>query len=325
MNGLLKMIVAVVTVSMALGVWTACSQEDPEPTPFTAPATVPAAATTSSPVSPVPLTATPAAAPIETAPAPRTETPPTISPTSRYPEGSSLRLISSRSAAAPSSALIGVSIGSHSSVVPQTVPAEGGLTVSAIGSVTVAADEAYVIVVPEQFYGPSGPEQITDDDRRQIRETLAELGIPEESVEFENLATYGPSSISVEVELDELADKRESILDAVEDVIRRYESHGVIYGLSEENCEGALSLARREAIPSAERAADDLAQALGVSRGRVIGALEYPLTTPGFVQSGIIVNACGAPALLPYPNLVPFDAEPEVEVTVGLQITYNIR
>ena len=196
---------------------------------------------------------------------------------------------------------------------------------SAIGSVTVAADEAYVIVVPEQFYGPSGPEQITDDDRRQIRETLAELGIPEESVEFENLATYGPSSISVEVELDELADKRESILDAVEDVIRRYESHGVIYGLSEENCEGALSLARREAIPSAERAADDLAQALGVSRGMVIGALEYPLTAPGFVQSGIIVNACGAPALLPYPNLVPFDAEPEVEVTVGLQITYNIR
>ena len=196
---------------------------------------------------------------------------------------------------------------------------------SAIGSVTVAADEAYLVVVPEQRYGPSGPELMTDDDRQQIRENLAQIGLPEESVEFENLARYGPSSISVEVELDELAEKRESILDAVEDVIRRYESHGVIYSLSEETCEGALSLARREAIPRAERAADDLAQALGVSRGMVMGALEYPLTTAGFVQSGMIAHACGAQASLPYPNLVPFDAEPEVEVTVGLQITYNIR
>ena len=328
MNGLLRVIVAVLVVSMVLAVWTACSQEDPAPTPITAPPTEPAAAITSLPVSPVPLTATPSAASIGTAPAPRTETAdtsPTVSPTRRESEGGSLRLISSRSAAAPSSGLIGVSIGSHSSVVPQTVPAEGGLTVSAICSVTVEADEAYVVVVPEQRYGPSGPEEMTDDDRQQIRDNLAEIGIPEASVEFENLARYGPSSISVEVELDELAEKRESILDAVEDVIRRYESHGVIYSLSEENCEGALSLARRKAIPSAERAAQDLAQALGVSRGMVIGALEYPLTTAGFVQSGMIAHACGAQAFLPYPNIVPFDAEPEVEVTVGLQITYTIQ
>ncbi len=93
MNGLLKMIVAVATISIALGVWTACSQEDTEPTPFTAPTTVPTAATTSSPVSLVPPTATPTAAPIETAPAPRTKTSPAISLTSRDPQGGSLRLI----------------------------------------------------------------------------------------------------------------------------------------------------------------------------------------------------------------------------------------
>ena len=27
----------------------------------------------------------------------------------------------------------------------------------------------------------------------------------------------------------------------------------------------------------------------------------------------------------PYPNLMPFDADQEVEVTVGLQVTYGIR
>ena len=205
------------------------------------------------------------------------------------------------------------------------MPTEGGLTVSAIGSVTVAADEAYVVVMPEQRFSSSGPEQMTDEDRQQIRENLAGIGVLEEAVEFENLAIYGPSSISVEVELDELAEKREPILDAVEQVIRRYESHGVIYSLSEENCESALSLARREAIPRAERAADDLAQALGVSRGTVIGALEYPLTTSVYGLAGVSPYGCGAQESSPYPNLVPFDAEPEVEVTVGLQITYSIR
>ena len=234
-------------------------------------------------------------------------------------------MISSRSSTAPSSVLIGLSGGSHRSSLPQTVPTEGGLTVSAIGSVTVAADEAYVVVMPEQRFSSSGPEQMTDEDRQQIRENLAGIGVLEEAVEFENLAIYGPSSISVEVELDELAEKREPILDAVEQVIRRYESHGVIYSLSEENCESALSLARREAIPRAERAADDLAQALGVSRGTVIGALEYPLTTSVYGLAGVSPYGCGAQESSPYPNLVPFDAEPEVEVTVGLQITYSIR
>ena len=49
--------------------------------------------------------------------------------------------------------------------------------------------------------------------------------------------------------------------------------------LSQENCAGALSLARREAIPTAERAADDLAAALELDRGEVLGVLEYPLVT----------------------------------------------
>ena len=328
MNSLLRVTLVVLVATMALAVWTACGQEDSAPPPTAAPSTETAATTTPPSVSPVPPTENPAGSPMGTAPAPSTTTAatfPAVAPPGREPEGDSPRLISSRSATAPSSIMIGLSSGPHSSLVPQTVPTEGGLTVSAIGSVTLAADEAYIVVVPEQRYSSSGLEQMTDEDRQQIRDNLSQIGIPEEAVEFENLALYGPSSISVEVELDELVEKSEPILDAVEQVIRRYESYGVIYSLSEENCEGALSLARRQAIPRVERSADDLAQALGVSRGMVIGALEYPLTASVYGLAGISAHACGVQASLPYPNAVPFDAEPEVEVTVGLQITYSLR
>ncbi len=332
MNGLPRVMLAVLAATMAVAVLVACGQETPAP-PITSAPTVVAptetvAATTPSSVSPVARTENPTSTPVATAlsaPTTTAATSPTVPPVTLESGGASLRLISSRSSTAPSSVLIGLSGGSHRSSLPQTVPTEGGLTVSAIGSVTVAADEAYVVVIPEQRYGPSGPEQMTDEDRQEIRENLADIGVPEEAVEFQNLAIYGPSSVSVEVEFDELDEKREPILGAVEQVIRRYESHGVIYSLSEENCEGALSLARREAIPRAERAADDLAKALKVSRGTVIGALEYPLTASAYGLAGVSLYGCGAQESSPYPNLVPFDAEPEVEVTVGLQITYSIR
>ena len=242
--------------------------------------------------------------------------------------GGPLRVITSRSVAIPSSS--GTSLllyGSPASpgLDHQSVPVPGGLTVSAIGVVTVAAEEAYVVIVPEQVYGPSGLEQMTDGDRQDIRDEMAEIGIPEEDVEFSTLARYGPSAISVEVTLDQLTEKRNLIVDAAEEVIRRSESYGVIYALSDEHCEGVVSLARREAIPAAERAADDLAEGLGVDRGAVTRALEYPLANLayGFASTGI--RSCGAQSTAPYPNLVPFDAEPEVEVTVGLQITYAIR
>ena len=323
---------AVLVLTMAAGLSVACGQDMPPPQPTFSPTAIPSPEATTaiaaSAVSPVPPTGQPAPTLMAIVPAPRAttaDTPSAVAPARSDSESASLRLISSRSVTAPSSILIGRSVGSHDSILPQNVPTQGGLTVSAIGSVTVAADEAYLVVVPEQRFSSSGPEQMTDEDRHQIRENLAQIGVPEEAVEFENLAIYGPSSISVEVELDELVEKRETILDAVEQVIRRYESHGIIYSLSEENCEGALSLARREAIPRAEMAADDLAQALGVSRGMVIGALEYPLNTSVYRAADISDHACGAQSLSPYANLASFDAEPEVEVNVGLQITYGIR
>ena len=77
--------------------------------------------------------------------------------------------------------------------------ATGGLTVSAIGSVTVSADEAYVVVVQEQGFDHSGPEQMSSEDQTEIRENLAALGIDESAVEFESLRVYGLAIVSVEL------------------------------------------------------------------------------------------------------------------------------
>lgn len=335
----LRLIPAVLVIVMALGLTTGCSS-DPSPsqteTTTVAPSIAPQATDTvpderraSTPESsdPVPTgtASTVDPAPTET----RIGSSTGIEEPSEEREGGSLRVVSASSWAIPSSAssrlYLSGGFSSSSQTGLQSVPTEGGLTVSAIGTVTIAADEAYVIILPEQRYGPSGPELMTDGDRADIREGLDEIGIPEESIEFSQLARYGPSSISVEVSLDELDEKKDQIIDIVEEVIRRSESYGIVYTLTDENCESALSLARREAIPSAERAADDLAKALGVGREGVMGALEYPLADHVFALSFSDIRTCGSQINAPYPNLMPFDAAQEVDVTVGLQITYAIR
>ena len=237
----------------------------------------------------------------------------------------SLKVMTTRSSSAPSSLILRRAGGFSLSPMGQNLGNLAGLTVSAIGTVTVAADEAYVVVVPEQRYGPSGPEQMSGDDRKDIIEKLASLGVQESAVEFEGTGRYGPFSISVEIGLGELVEKGDEIVEAVEEIVRHSESHGVRYTLSPENCDSARSLARREAIPSTQKAAEDLAEALSLDLGSVAGALEYPLTATGFGPFRSGVNSCGGQATDPFGALVPFDSEQKVEVSVGLQVTYSIH
>ena len=215
--------------------------------------------------------------------------------------------------------------GLNPSPLPHNVPVEGSLTVSAIGSVTVVPDELYVIVIPEVDYGLSDSEQLTREDRRDILENLVEMGVSEEAVAFEYLGRYEPPIVAVEVGIDEYKDVGDSIVEAIEKVVRRSESFGVRFSLSEENCDRALSLARREAVPEAEATADDLAEALGLERGEVIGALEYPLQRSGYGLPVAEPDACVGLDADPWSSpLLPFDSEPEVEISVGLQVSYGI-
>ena len=275
------------------------------------------------PTAPVAATVPPMPTPIATeAPTP-TAVPRTAPPTGG--ESGSLVLLGSRSAGAPSRLGSGSIGGLSLSPGPQTMAVEGSLTVSAIGTVTVFPDEAYVVVIPEMDYGPSGPQPLSLEDRQDILANLAAIGLNEEAVEFDHRLRYEPTLISVEVEVDEFASTGDAIVDAIEEVVRRSESFGVRFGLSEENCEQAVSLARREAVPGAKAAADDLADALGLEWAGVIGALEYPLQNVPFGPTGATLDPCTGQNPYSYAALLPFDSEPEVEVSVGLQMSYRIR
>ena len=197
-----------------------------------------------------------------------------------------------------------------------------GVTVTASGSVKVAVDEAYVVVIPEQFYGPRGPEKLSSQDRADVIRNLMDIGVQEDNIEFESGRQYDSEFISVEVQIEDLSEIGDLILDAVEVVVRRSERSGIRFNLSEESCDGALAVARQVAITRAERDSADLAEALGVVRSGIIGAVEYPASS--FSYGPPELDRCGGGQFQPYETpLMPFDADPEIEVSLQMQITYG--
>ncbi len=189
-------------------------------------------------------------------------------------------------------------------------------------SLTVTADEAYVVVIPQRFYGSRGPEPLSIGDRADVIDKLTEIGIASDDIEIvSGRQPYEPVQISVEVAVADLPEVGDLILDAVEDVLRRSENSGVRFSLSEESCNAGLALARRDAAPHADKDADGLAEAIGVVRGSVVSAVEY---SPGGLNYGPTgTETCGGQ--FQDPNaLLPLDAEPKIEVAVQLQISYAI-
>ena len=229
--------------------------------------------------------------------------------------------IASGSGWRPVDVLVGVHRDVPSAREQARAPSEG-LTVAATGKVTFPADEAYVVVIPARYFGPSGPSQMTERDRNRIRESVVALGLSEDSVSFDQTARYSPTSVLVRVPLEELSALEEPVLDAIEEVVREQEGKGLLYKLSHENCAAALSGARREAIPAAESSAEDLANALGVSIGGITAALEYPIAL-GYGSEGSDDHLCGAGTN--YPLLKASGSPAEVEVLVGVQVTYSLR
>ena len=225
-------------------------------------------------------------------------------------------------AAGPVASLYRFAGGFSALPIAQEVSEAGGLTVTANSSVKVSADEAYVIVIPEQFYGPGGPEKLYSEDREDIAQNLMDIGIGEDDIEFGSGQQYDPETISVEVQIEDLPEIGDLILDAVEDVIRRSERSGVRFSVSGENCDRALVAVRQESITQAERDSADLAEALGVVRGEIIVAVENPASS--FTPRLPGLDKCGGGQFHPYQTpLMPFDADPEVEVSLRMRITYG--
>ena len=262
-----------------------------------------------------------------------TSGPPTIapSPSGVAPEPTpvsepQVQAVEVRAAPAPSPArfasLSKVVEGFSALPIAQELSEAGGLTVTASGSVKATADEAYVVVIPERFYGARGPEKLSSEDRASVVQNLMDIGISEDDIEFESGRQYDPEIMSVEVEMEDLPEIGDLILDAVEDVVRRSERSGVRFSLSGENCDLALVEARLEAITLAEGDLDDLSEALGVVRSGIIGAVEYPAISFNSGLPGL--DRCGGGQFHPYQTpLMPFDADPEMEVSLQMQITYG--
>lgn len=314
-----RLLIPILVVGAIVSV--ACGGEEDTPLPTLTPAATIAPAQTPEP------TATPAATPLPNETPEPTATPGLAPTTGERPRNSSLRVLSSRAVAVPTSRpdLLGFGSGIPLPIVQQ-LGRDGGLTVSADGSVTVEADEAYVVVIPGQNrFGPSGPLPIDPDDRVEVTQNLVQLGLKEDDIEFEKLQQYGPATVSVEVEKGNLPEIGERVLDEVEKALGRSDAHGVRFSLSEENCARALALARRVAIPKAQETARDLAGALQVSLGGVTDALEFDFGQFGrFGPPGQSLDRCSGQSGDPF-QLLPFDAESEIKVSVSLQITYAIE
>ena len=104
----------------------------------------------------------------------------------------------------------------------------GGLVAVAGGSTTLTADEAYVVVISQLFYGSRGPEPLSTEDRADVIDRLTGIGIDTDDIEIiSGRQPYEPVQISVEVAVADLPEIGERILDAVEDVLRRSENSGV--------------------------------------------------------------------------------------------------
>lgn len=209
--------------------------------------------------------------------------------------------------------------------MPQAQSTDESITVSAIGKVTVAPDEARIIVFPEEDYGPFGPQRFSQKQERDITQALAQIGIDAERIDFQSLGRYEPPAVSVLVDVGDIEDRGDAVLDAVEDVIGRAGHFGVYFGLSKESCEEATALARREAIPVAEAAADDLSQALDLQRGEAVAVLEYAFPHPYFSDPFSSSDPCTGGNRYRVGPLLAFHVQPEVEVLVGLQISYRLR
>ena len=208
---------------------------------------------------------------------------------------------------------------------PLTQPANGSLTVSATGKVTVIPDLAFVVVSPEEDYGPYGPHRLSKREEDEITQALAVLGIEEEAIAFDTVLMYEPSAISVAVDMGEIEEKGAAIVDAVESVLNRVGQTGVRFGLTEESCDRAVALARRQAIPTARSAADDLGSALGIQVGEVTAALEFGLPSPFFGGPYRGSDPCNVGHDFGSGPALPFHTDPEVEVLVALQVSYSIR
>jgi uncharacterized protein YggE len=204
---------------------------------------------------------------------------------------------------------------------------EAILSVTGGGSVTVEANEAYILVFPAQSGGPLGPEPISFEDRNSLKARLGDLGIEEGEIEIESLAFGGPTLVSVQMSPESVSELGEKVVEAVDQTLGRSQGAGVRFGHS--NCLAVLAEAQKAALEDAKNRADSLA---GVGGWKVNGlwrlSESFGLPAP---YAALEIDPCGqAPsrAVLQGPyemSLKPFDSPAEFEVEASLTATFELQ
>lgn len=204
-----------------------------------------------------------------------------------------------------------------------TAPA--GMTVSGLGRVRAKADEAYVVILLEPNYGPSGPVAISSRDRDAILDGLKDLGYDEDDISM-SVSNYGNANVvSVEVtDLSNLVRAGRDIRNAVEDVVGRVQQSGALFTHS--RCDVAVAEATGEAIADAEDRVAALARSAGRTAGDLVAVTEVAAFNP---YGPPAPDPCGsdvAQAVGIYGGqLPPFDAPAEFEVSASVIATFTMQ
>ena len=197
-----------------------------------------------------------------------------------------------------------------------------GLTVSAVGSVHYPADRAYLITIPDYYFGDLETELfIARQGRQALLTALEGVGLSEEVVDFTG-SRHDPLIIKIEISIDQLEELKPKVIDILRNQMRqRIHTMGMTYALSPEHCQEAASDARQQAILTARQTATNLASLLDVQLGVVSGVREYPVAA---TQHRTKSDICAIQNYVDYlhSDLMDIESIPEVKVSIGLQITY---
>jgi uncharacterized protein YggE len=206
----------------------------------------------------------------------------------------------------------------------------GGLTAIGSATKTVPADRAFVVVTPG-FDDFGGGSSLSDADRTAIREAVAQLGIAEDALRFdESGALEGAgSSVHVEVDVAKLPAVAEDVADAVTDIFDNAQK-GIVFSV--DDCPAAVGDARTEAIDKARSQAEALADAADVELGEIVDVTEAPESAVDAAFAGFYPpteQPCGTDVLRSvgdsyFESLLPLDAKPEVQLVESVALTFAI-
>jgi uncharacterized protein len=201
-----------------------------------------------------------------------------------------------------------------------------GLTATGSGRVTAEANEAYVVVLVQPNYGPTGPRPISERDKAEVLAKLKELGVAEADVTFQSSNYGGPFVVSVEMaDLARVSRDGDDIGDAIEDVLGSGGGKGVVFTHS--RCRDVESEARKEALADARSKAERLAAVTGVKLGKPrsvadAGALANPYGGVAADPCSEDLSTIGFNPYGPGGGLKAFDSKPEFEVASSVLITF---